>query len=100
MALALSGAAVAMSLTTAPAQARVDPLVRLDPFVATPDSCVVPALFRPGLPCSPLLTPERGRTVACNLPVLYLGGRPGPCPEGRQPPESQVVPLGPAGFTR
>jgi hypothetical protein len=100
MALALTVAAVAMTLTTAPAQARVDPLVPLDPFAATPDSCVVPALFRPGPPCSPLRAPERDRAVACNLPVLYLGGRPGPCPERRQPPESRVIPIGPEGLTR
>ena len=100
MALAVTGAAVAMTLTAAPAQARVEPVVPLDPFAATPDSCVVPALFAPGTPCSPLRSPERDRAVACNLPVVYLGGRPGPCPERRQPPDSRVIPLGAAGVTR
>jgi hypothetical protein len=99
MALTLSGAAVATALTTAPAHARVDPVVPLDPFAAVPDSCVVPALLARAS-CSLLRAPERDRAVACNLPVVYLGGRPGPCPERRQPPENRVIPLSPAGFTR
>ena len=89
-----------MGLTTAPADARIDPIVRDDPFAATPDSCVVPALFRPGFPCSPPRSLERDRAIACNLPALYLGGRPGPCPDRREPPESRIIPLGPTAFTR
>lgn len=77
----------------APSQARVDPVVPLDPFPAAPDTCVVPAADLVRGPCSPLRAPDRSRGTACNLPVVYLGGRPGPCPDPQAPPESRIVPL-------
>jgi hypothetical protein len=77
----------------APSQAQVEPVVPLDPFPAAPDTCVVPAADPVGVPCSPFRAPERSRGTACNLPVIYLGGRPGPCPDPQAPPEGQIVPL-------
>ena len=73
-----------------------------DPFPPpAPEGCIVPAadLLEPACP-GPRSPGRLGADVACNLPVVYLGGTPGPCPERREPPESQVVPIGPDLLTR
>jgi hypothetical protein len=93
-------AVVLVGLPAAPADARVDPAVPLDPFPAPPEDCIVPALFVPGEPCSPLRSPGDKRGLACTLPAVHLGGTPGPCPERREPPESRIIPLMPAELSR
>ena len=100
MLLAVATAVVLIGLPAAPADAQADPVAHVDPLVATPGSCIVPALFRPGAPCSPLRSPQRGRIAACTLPVVYLGGTPEPCPEREEPPESRIIPLVPAEISR
>ena len=100
MLLAIVTAVVLIGLPAARADARADPVAHVDPFAATPQSCIVPALFRSGAPCSPLRAPQRGWITACNLPVLYLGGTPGPCPESQDSPESRIIPLAPAEISR
>jgi hypothetical protein len=67
-------AVVLVGLPAAPADARVDPAVPLDPFPAPPEDCIVPALFVPGEPCSPLRSPGDKRGLACTLPAVHLGG--------------------------
>ena len=93
-------AVVLIGLPAAPADARVDPVVPLDPFPTPPEGCIVPALFVPAEPCSPLRSPGETRGLACTLPAVYLGGTPGPCPEQREPPDSRVIPLVPAEISR
>ena len=99
---ALTGlaAVVLIGFLAAPAEARVDPVVPLDPFAEPHSACVVPAVSGLGTPCGPLLSPEADRATACNLPVVYLGGRPGPCPHREEPPESRIVPLAPSELSR
>jgi hypothetical protein len=98
--VALSGAVMAVGLTTTPAHARVDPIVPLEPFVSEPESCIVPAAHTAEGPCSPHRAPDLFEGGACNLPVVYLGGPPGPCPEREAPPESRIIPIGPTDLSR
>ena len=93
-------AGVLIGLPAGPAAARVDPVVPLDPFATQPESCIVPAGFAFPGQCAPLRSPGRDRASACNLPVVYLGGRPGPCPPRPEPPESRIVPLVPSDLSR
>ena len=98
--LALSGAVAAGALTPTPAHARVDPVVPEDPFASSPDSCIVPAAQAGEGPCSAPRAPDLFEGGACTLPVVYLGGPPGPCPERATPPESRIIPIGPADLSR
>jgi hypothetical protein len=98
--------AVLVGLPAGPAAARVepvapiDPVVPLDPFATQPEGCIVPAVLASREPCAPLHSPRPDRASACNLPVIYLGGRPGPCPPQQEPPESRIVPLVPSDLSR
>lgn len=99
-ALTALAAVVLIGLPAAPAEARVDPVVPFDPFAEPHPSCVVPAVSGLGTPCGPLRSPKADRATACTLPVVYLGGRPGPCPRQEEPPESRIVPLAPSDLSR
>ncbi len=63
------------------------------PFGTTPESCVVPAMALLEPRCPSPRSPGDTRGTACTLPVVYLGGKPGPCPERQEPPRSRIVPL-------
>ena len=88
-----------------PAHAQADPVARVvwtaptPPEIDPPESCVVPAAEL-RVPCGPFRSPERSGGEACNLPAVYLGGRPGPCPERQAPPESRIIPVVRSGFSR
>ena len=88
-------AAVALIGPTPPAGAQVDPVIP-----PAPEPCIVPASYLTGQSCTSPRTPDRVRESACNLPVVYLGGRPGPCPEPEAPPDSRFVPILPQGVSR
>ena len=99
-ALAVTAMTVSLLGSAAPALARPDPVV--DPFrPPAPTGCVVPAgdLLDPSCP-GPHPPGQLGADAACNLPVVYLGGPPGPCPDRREPPESRVIPAGPDLLSR
>ncbi len=101
-----------IALVSPPVAAQVVPVATSDPeprselipdprpFETTPEGCIVPAMGSLEPPCPSPRSPGDTRGNACTLPVVYLGGEPGPCPERQGPPRSRIVPLVPAGITR
>ena len=88
-------------LTTGPS-AVAPPAPVVDPVrPPAPTGGVGPAgdLLEPSCPM-PRPPGNLGPDAACNLPVVYLGGPPGPCPDRREPPESRVIPVGPDLLSR
>jgi hypothetical protein len=89
--LAFTPALSLIGLPATPADARVEPVVLTRP-APTPEACVVPASDL-RFHCGPLRSPDRLHAAACNMPAVYLGGRPGPCPAPEGPPQSLVIPI-------
>ncbi len=101
-----------IGLSAPPASAQLDPVAAVapdpggelvpapGPFETPSEGCVVPALAPLEPPCPSPRLPGDTRGGACNLPVVYLGGTPGPCPERQEPPRSRIIPLDLSGLSR
>jgi hypothetical protein len=103
--LVVATAGVLIGLLAPPVDAQVDPAAAIasdrgqelvpgpSPFEAPTEGCVVPAMAPLEPRCPSPRFPGDTRGGACTLPVVYLGGTPGPCPKRQGPPSSRVIPL-------